>query len=243
MIDLVYPIGLGTIWQDNEIRYSIRSFVKYFDQLGKIFIVGEKPNFLNWNNPRLIHIECNDEYRHAKDANIINKVLKACYRKDLSDDFIRASDDQLVLKKVSIDDFYPRYIGDLVNFKVVNTHNTWKKRVAYTADLLKSQNKSTFFYESHFPMLYCKESFIYEMQNHIQDVTINTYYFNHILDEYKDLNNLKLTLQKPVVNMEEFLKELKSKMFLGYNNKALREPSLLKLWIQNEFREKSEFVL
>lgn len=240
--DLVYPIGSGSIWQDNELRYSIRSFVKYFDQLGKIFIVGQKPEFLNWNNSRLIYIECDDPYRHNKDSNIINKVLRVCQEQTLSDDFLRASDDQIVLRRVNINDFYPRYLIDL-NGKQFPKGNSWYKRLEKTIEILKNEKKTTYFYDSHFPNICNKQSFIKVMQNRIQDVTINTYYFNYILDEYKELGKFKLTVQKPILNLNEFQKEVSGKYFLGYNNKGLREPSLLKNWIQNEFYEKSKFEL
>lgn len=240
MIDLVIPVGVGSIWDNNELRYCIRSFVKYFDDLGKIYIVGIKPDFLKWENPRLIHIQSDDPFRHSKDANIINKVLKVCKRDDLSDDFIRSSDDQLILKKVQVEDFYPRYLINLSSKPIPSNNNNWFKRLQKTVNQLQQEKKTVFHYESHYPMIYNKQSFIKIMES-IPDVTVNTYYFNSILDEYKELGNLKLTLQKPVISMQEFLKEVKGKVFLGYNNKAIREPSILKLWIQNEFREKTEF--
>lgn len=240
MTDLVYALGVGSIWQDNELKYSIRSIEKNFSELGKVFIVGTKPEFLNWNNPRLIYIECDDPFRHNKDANIINKVLKACKRKELSDDFIRASDDQIVLKKVRTEDFYPKYLMDL-NGKPLPSNNRWFKRLKETCEQLKRENKKTYHYDSHFPMLYSKESFLHIFEN-IPDYTINTYYFNNILDEHRELGDIKITLQKPFLNMQEFQKEVKGKTFLGYNNKGLRE-GMLKLWLQNEFREKSSFEL
>ena len=79
--DLVIPLGMGSIWQDNEIRYCIRSFVKYFSQLGKIFIVGSHPDFLKWHYPRLIHVPCSNPFTANKDANIIYRVFRYKYLK------------------------------------------------------------------------------------------------------------------------------------------------------------------
>lgn len=241
MIDLVIPLSVGSIWNNNEVKYCIRSIEKNFDELGKVFIIGDKPNFFNWNNPRLVHVECEDSFRHNKDANLINKVLQVCRRNDLSDDFIRASDDQIVLKRVSIEDFYPKYMTDLEG-KILPPNNSWFRRLGSTRDMLKIKGKTTFHYESHYPMIYNKESFINTMKDHIEDCTINTYYFNTILDEHKHIGNTKITLQRPILNMQEFLKEVKGKTFLGYNNKGLRE-GMLQLWLSNEFREKSSFEL
>lgn len=244
MYDLVIPLGIGSIWQNNEVRYCIRSFVKNFFQLGKIFIIGQKPDFLKWSNPRLIHIESDDPFRQNKDGNLIYKVLKACNRSDLSFDFIRASDDQLVVRKVSIDDFYPRYSINIDRLPI--KRNRWKMRVWDTVQELKRIGKTTYNYEIHFPMLYNKESFIgvmnkYPLQDH-KGYTINTLYFNNILDEHKQLGDIKLTIPKPIMTINDIVKQVDKKIFIGYNNKGLRD-GVLKSWIQQNFNQKTEFEI
>lgn len=244
MYDLVIPLGIGSIWQNNEVRYCIRSFVKNFSELGKIFIVGQKPEFLKWSNPRLIHIESNDPFRKNKDGNLIYKVLKVCSREDLSYDFIRCSDDQLVIKKVTVNDFYPKYLIEINRPPVSN--NRWKLRVWRTIEELKRVNKPTYHYETHVPMIYNKDSFIEVMNKYpIVDksgYTINTLYFNYILEEHKQLENIKLTMQRPIMTMDEMMKQVDGKIFLGYNNKGLRD-GVLKSWIQQNFSQKTEFEI
>ena len=44
--DVVYPIGQGSSWKNNELRFSLRSIEKYGINVGKLFIVGELPDFL-----------------------------------------------------------------------------------------------------------------------------------------------------------------------------------------------------
>lgn len=43
---LVYPLGFGSVWQNNEIKYSIRSAVKHFDVTG-VVVVGAKVVWLD----------------------------------------------------------------------------------------------------------------------------------------------------------------------------------------------------
>jgi hypothetical protein len=57
-IDIVYVLGTGSNWSDNEIRFSLRSVFKNLTNIGQIFIVGEKPAGLKG----FIHIDHPDEF-------------------------------------------------------------------------------------------------------------------------------------------------------------------------------------
>lgn len=93
-----------------ELEYVIASFYKYCSSwLGRIFVVGSEPpeNIKD----KVIHIPCDDPYTHSKDANIIHKILYACENvPDLTDDFVFASDDQIVTKETSFEDLTPRIV-------------------------------------------------------------------------------------------------------------------------------------
>ena len=51
MIDIVYALGSGSKWDNNELRYSLRSLEKNFLDLRNIYIVGTFPHFLQDPNP------------------------------------------------------------------------------------------------------------------------------------------------------------------------------------------------
>lgn len=244
LYDLVIPLGTGSIWQDNEVRYCVRSFSKYFKQLGKIYIVGAKPDFFKWHHPRLVHIQCSNPFTSNKDANIIHRVLEAC--KYVSFDFIRCSDDQVLLQNLIIDDFRPKYLGDLSTIHWNSAANNWKKRLKHTYEVLKKEGKTTFHYDSHYPMIYNRDSFKEIMKKYPSDnrngYTINTLYFNNILDEHEKIGNIKVTLEKPIMDMQGMLEISRGKKFLGYRNKGLRD-GVLKQFIQNMFPEKCEFEI
>lgn len=93
-----------------ELEYVIASLKKYCTSwLGRIFIVGSEPP--ETLKDYVIHIPCDDPYTHAKDANIIHKILYAVENiPDLSDDFVKASDDQVVSKETSWEDLTPRIV-------------------------------------------------------------------------------------------------------------------------------------
>ena len=111
-IDLILPIGAGMSW-DNELRYVLRSWEKNFADLGRVFIVGPKDK-IKKKYPWLKGVEfvdCDDPFNHNKDTNIIRKVIRVIDTCELTDPFIRASDDQFILRKV--DSFPPRYTWDM----------------------------------------------------------------------------------------------------------------------------------
>ena len=84
-IDVVYVLGTGSNWDNNEIRFSLRSLAKNLKGMGRVFVVGERPAFLQ----NVIHIPAKDEFNPNvnADGNIILKVLaritsyNVCYTK------------------------------------------------------------------------------------------------------------------------------------------------------------------
>jgi len=72
MIDVVYPLGSGSAWDNNELRYSLRSLENNLLDLGRVFVVGQRPPWL----VEAVHIPMEDTHRHNKDANLIDKVLE-----------------------------------------------------------------------------------------------------------------------------------------------------------------------
>lgn len=93
-----------------ELEYVVASMYKFCSSwLGRIFVVGsEPPESLK---DKVIHVPCDDPYTHCKDANIIHKILFACENiPDLTEDFVKASDDQIVTCETSYEDLVPRIV-------------------------------------------------------------------------------------------------------------------------------------
>ena len=58
MIDFLYVLGSGSEYNNLELRLSLRSIDKYAHNLGRVFIVGEKPDWIK----NVIHIPVKDEF-------------------------------------------------------------------------------------------------------------------------------------------------------------------------------------
>lgn len=93
-VDVVYVLGTGSRWANNEIRYSIRSFKQHFKDLRNVVIVGELPLFLRG----LIHIPYPDKKGVNKDCRMMLKIMAACKDPRVSENFVLCTDDTILLR-------------------------------------------------------------------------------------------------------------------------------------------------
>ena len=105
-MDVVYVIGRGSKWQNNELRYSLRSICRYGIGLGKVIIVGDElPEFVN--EDKVTYLECNDQPGDSPARNVYRKIAHVFARTDL-DAFLLSSDDHFFIKPTYFD-LYPLY--------------------------------------------------------------------------------------------------------------------------------------
>jgi len=150
-MDIVYPIGTGSLCKNQELKYSLRSL--QFIGHGKIFIIGNRPGFLD----KIIHIHYH-ENTHKKQLNVINKILLACKLDNLSDDFLLMNDDFFFLKETEIQKYlYDCSIKSLQN-KTPKTQ--YGKSLAATIDYLNNNHLPFNNFEIHYPMVFNKHKFL-----------------------------------------------------------------------------------
>ena len=109
-MDILYIVGTGSKWDNNELRYSLRSIDKYGINVDRVFIVGEKPDFVNGE---VVHIPCADRWSKIKKHNNIHqKIAVAMGTGLLNDHFLISSDDHFYCKPTDFD-AYPVYYREL----------------------------------------------------------------------------------------------------------------------------------
>jgi hypothetical protein len=156
--DLVYILRNSSVWQNNEIRYSIRSAEKNMPDIGKIFIVGFCPKFIDQS--KIIFIKEKDPYTN-KLKNAVHKLKVACEDKRLSQEFILMNDDFFILKKIDELKCYNR--GKLK--RSAERHQThggyYYKAIVDTINYLKDAGiRNPIDYEMHYPMIFDKSKFL-----------------------------------------------------------------------------------
>lgn len=148
-MDVVIPLAnnKSKSRDDFEIHHCLRSIEKFVNPLGNVFIVGYCPPFVTNVN----HLPLPDSYV-IKDANIINKVLYACYN-GVDETFIRMSDDEYFLKPYEIGIYS---MGDLKDKK----DEGWHKTAFNTRDILISKGLPTKNYDTHTPQFFVRDAFV-----------------------------------------------------------------------------------
>lgn len=160
--DLLYILGRGSKWRNNEIRFSLRSVEKNLPH-ARIFIVGERPKFLK----NIVHIPAIDPYDN-KLANAVFKLRAACREIDLSEKFILMNDDFFILRATN--KIEASILGTMQD--AILNHKTkagyYYQAFRKTKDLLVATGiERPLDYEVHAPMIIEKQKFL-EMTDSIE---------------------------------------------------------------------------
>lgn len=219
MADVVIPLGTETASDNLELRLLLRSLDKYASNIGQVWLVTQRaPKWLKNVNV----LPCDDPHKHNKDANIIRKVMTAVKHPDMANNFIFASDDQLLTKPLDLDKapvvYNNRGPKEIMNMP---NPNNWHKRLMNTFRILKEKgHELTCNYESHTfqPMIKSNFLSVFSEIPYEKDpgVTINTAYYG--LLGYPPMvfqDTVKVTFETEKIAIP---KELK--LYVGYNDKA-----------------------
>jgi len=142
--DVVIPLGRGSRWGDNELRFCLRALEKNFLDLGNVWIVGEKPDWC----VGVRYLRMPDFFTSNKDANLITKVMTACYQHEMTPQFVRSSDDEILLRPTRFDQMRPYHQGE-----ISRPHgNRWHRRLDRTGRWLRRRGLTALNYDSHLPV-------------------------------------------------------------------------------------------
>lgn len=156
MISVVFVLGKGSLWNDLEIKYSLRSIEKHLTNCKDVWIVGYCPEFLQNVN----RIPFKDEHP-CKETNIYRKILRACQEKSITDDFLFFNDDHFLLKDFNALEFPYFWKSDLrASSKMMKPGNRYKKAVDNAYRALNAFGFETKSFDTHTPIIYNKKKFI-----------------------------------------------------------------------------------
>jgi len=242
-IDVVLPLSGQSIYNNLELRLALRSIAENLINIGMIYVVSDHaPDWLQ--NVRVISFP--DLFAHNKDANIIDKISKACQVPELSERFLFWSDDQVLLKPVLANDIGPTAEPtDAIQHFQQNSVG-WRGRMHRTGIKLQRMSKNTINFDAHVPqpmnktlfkkMLRTVPDYIEDMPGRINGYCINTLYFNLFGIKPAALrpdNGIKV--MQPM-EPQTIAKGLEDKVWCGYNNVGLTGP--LRKMLEQRFQER-----
>jgi hypothetical protein len=248
--DIVYLLTKST-WGE-EIRYSLRSFERFFPDMGTVWIVGYLPPYLNPGAVRVV-----PEPKMPRPGVFVESVARRIINEELelSDEYVFAQDDNYVLKPVTIDDFGPLWVQDLDQVSNRGT-GPWQLMLWRTYDLLKFMGLPAINYESHTPQRVNREKYREVAQRfiHTENAANHRYHSVCTTSAYWNIVGVaeqerrwaldhRIGFSDGERNQTEAMirAQIQGKTFVFHNDAGLNDP--LKKVIQALYPEKSRFEL
>ena len=191
VVDAVFVIGTGSENNNEELRYALRNVEKHCPFIRNVYISGECPEWVD--KTKVIHLKWPDRFKHAKDANIIDKLRHACEQPGIAKKILFCSDDQFQTRVCSWDDFAPRWLRryDKNDGWYESRNRLWHTRLHKTLDRDRRRrdasglnSKDVFYYQPHIWMQIDRDLFIeyakWSDYEHRDDTIIASGYFNFI---------------------------------------------------------------
>ncbi len=158
-INLLYVLGPASLskWNNNEIRYSLRSMNAA--NVGWVGIAGpEIPPFLSG----VEHIKVAHRAEGNRYQNTQRQILVACYRENVPDDLVLMNDDFMV-RSLETWDWTPTHRGAVMKR---DTPNLWKKSIINTVKWAEARGfKEAINYEGHTPFPFSKTKAKHLLEN------------------------------------------------------------------------------
>lgn len=244
-IDVVIPLGTGSTWDNNELRYCLRSIEKYLKNYNNIYIVGEKPDFINWNNG-IFHIPFIEGYHASK--NIIDKLIVACSEDKISNDFIMFNDDHFLLQDTTATNYLEYYDGKLIDRIYSEDSDNWYHSYLDTTlnTLLEKGSYKLKYYDIHRPIIFNKDKLI-EIHNNFdwnKKLLIKTIYCNyHNIKTDYPAQDFKI---KEQLSYEEVKRAIWNRSIFSIGDRCLKKgflfkPSGVKLLLEQLYSKPSKY--
>lgn len=133
-MDILYVVGSGSTWSNNELRYSLRSIAKFGRNIERVYLAGYKPAFVS---EEVRHIPCTDDSKR-KHKNIMHKVLTTIEKSDISNRFLISSDDHFYIRETDFNRLpvYYQLRALPQTFSEKQLKNNYYKSLADTRSLL-----------------------------------------------------------------------------------------------------------
>jgi len=148
-MDILYTLGTGSLYQNAEIKTSIK-LIKKYAKFDRIFVIGENPNIEG-----IEFIPFKDTM--ARTRNVFRKLCEVAENSDISEDFLYMMDDVFILKPIDIENYPIYHSGEIPDYQVINNY---LKEILNTKEFLKQHGKPTLHYGVHCPIIYNKKKIL-----------------------------------------------------------------------------------
>lgn len=203
MTDIVIPLNAnGQKFEDIELQFALLSIEKYLTGWGKIFIIGDCPNFTNG----FTHIPAKDT-PGRKQYSLMNKLMIAVEDERISENFLYHHDDHFALKSLNVSEIKPWYDGTTIE-AFNQAHGNYKESIWNT---IKVIGGDALYYDIHVPCVFNKKKLIVisqgEWSKYEYGFVIKSLYFNTFPEESEYMKDLKIDQALSVEAITELIKD------------------------------------
>lgn len=256
MLDIVY-IFCHSQNEDQELLYSLRSVALHLPYIRKVWIFGDRPEFLTDDLAVAQHIPHEytariGRYKLPLRNNLLMTFL-ASLIPELAFDFMWFADDYVILTHLSQEELTKvRVLEDLS--KVKNRGGgLWKQSLWRTYELLNRLGYSGLNFSGHVPLPYTKKR-VFDAFCDLQDfvtedrffgLLCHTSIFNHAL-RHESLPLVSIVAEDQYIgfhdtmaSFDEIGKKCSGKTFMNFDDKAFNDG--MKKYLAERFPQKSKF--
>lgn len=146
-MDVLYPLGNGSTWNNQEIHYSFRS-LEFVKDLGSVFVVGSDPNFLSE------HVTFIPTYHNFPNParGIFENLLAACQDETFPETFLYITDDCFFCQECKIGN-YPFYHLGAISDTLKKCSAEYYQHLFTTQEELKKRGLPILNFDSHYPII------------------------------------------------------------------------------------------
>lgn len=143
----LYPLGTGSTWNNNELRYSLRS-LQCISDLSGVIVVGDDPGFLSDD----VTFIPNHRIFSNPAQGIFENILWACQCEATPETFLLVNDDYLFTAEIQAAN-YPYYHLGPIKDRLKNCSGEYYAHLFATQEELKRRGLPTLNFDSHYPMI------------------------------------------------------------------------------------------
>lgn len=212
--DIVIPLSGESPFENEELRFALRSVEKFVQDLGTVWILSDcAPDWLQ--NVRILPVP--DRNKHNKDANLFDKLIFAAKMPEVSDTFVFLSDDQAFLATFRAEKAQTVYNSRGRRF-FASSDFKWHRRMAATFELLATRGIDLpHNFDAHVPVVYRKRDF--QVLDGIDYAALPGYCINTLLCGLLGRRGeIPQAMVKAHAEGKTKSVDFTGKLFAGYNN-------------------------
>ena len=202
-VNVLYILGTGSLFGNEELRYSLRSVDKFGKNVGRVFITGECPDFVDKSKVTFL-----PELDIGKP--MINhwwKVDQTFRKTDIGEKALLMYDDIFFCESVDLSTYPWQWRGDLPEEKPIGEY---RRSLFNARTFLFENNLPVYDYECHTPCIYEKSKFIQlekfynELKLDDSAMAVRSVYANMFANPEKRIDDLKI--RSVVDSVDNFVK-------------------------------------